>query len=148
MSKIIIHKVISLLVALLITFVITVNVANAQEKGPLMFNTEVGFTLGGVVTGAAIGVIVWITDPLVVDIIDSVRWGIVGGSFLGSAMGFYVLNQAVVLPESQETDELLEELLGAENRDYPSRTISAQVNSPFLNKRSRGLKFTVFKMKF
>ena len=36
----------------------------AQEKGPLLMKQELGYTLGGSVLGAGLGVIVWFMDPL------------------------------------------------------------------------------------
>ncbi|MGK5092695.1 hypothetical protein WDW89_11865 [Deltaproteobacteria bacterium TL4] len=107
---------ISLIMGLVLLAGIAVESVSAQEKGPLMFNTQVGFTLGGVVAGAGIGAVVWLTDPLIVDIIDSIRWGVVVGSVLGSAAGFYVLKQAVIYPDQPEDNPLLNKLLGYQNQ--------------------------------
>jgi len=38
--------------------------SQAQETGPLLMKQELGYTLGGSVFGAGLGVVVWFMDPL------------------------------------------------------------------------------------
>ncbi len=38
--------------------------SHAQETGPLLMKQELGYTLGGGVFGAGLGIVVWFMDPL------------------------------------------------------------------------------------
>ena len=62
----------------------------AQETGPLLMKQEVGYTLGGSVFGAGLGVVVWFMDPLnpSVTLKKTVENGFIVGTILGSLLGF------------------------------------------------------------
>jgi len=86
----------------------------AQEKGPLMMEVELGFTLGGIVLGAGLGALVWFTDPLgPTDLAEAIEVGAVMGTVLGAILGFYVLQQAVIFPQGKSiNEEIIEQFLG------------------------------------
>ena len=100
----------------------------AQEKGPLMMNVEMGFTLGGMVAGAGTGFVIWFTDPLgPTPLPEALRVGAVIGVMLGAFAGFFVLQQAVVYPPGQGPDtQLLNELLGQEPHTFKNNSLTAQ----------------------
>jgi len=116
-------KIGQLLLGITLVWSITTGSVYAQEKDPLMFSVEMGFTLGGTVAGAGIGALVWLTDPLgPTSIKESVEVGVLIGTFLGAALGFYVLKQALVEPPEEQINELLENLLSQEL--YESEIVS------------------------
>ena len=90
----------------------------AQETGPLLMKQELGYTLGGSVLGAGLGVIVWFMDPLnpSVQPIDQARNGFVYGSAFGSLFGFYLLNNSVIFPDRTAPVQNFDDLLGMEKR--------------------------------
>lgn len=106
---------------LLIAFVFIVMLANvlqAQETGPLMMNIEVAYTLGGLVGGAAVGFVVWLTDPGgPTPIIDNVKTGAVLGTIIGSFFGFYIIYSAAIDPSEQKSFENIDQLLGQVNEE-------------------------------
>ena len=51
-------------ISILLLILITTTTLQAQEKGPLMMKQELGYTLGGGVSGAGLGIVVWFMDPL------------------------------------------------------------------------------------
>ncbi|MCH2284946.1 MAG: hypothetical protein MK434_07710, partial [SAR324 cluster bacterium] len=51
-------------ISILLLILITTTTLQAQEKGPLMMKQELGYTLGGGVFGAGLGIVVWFMDPL------------------------------------------------------------------------------------
>ncbi len=87
--------------------------AYSQETGPLMMGVEIGYTLGGMVGGAAVGGVVWLTDPGGPTSIGTiVKDGAVLGTLLGAIAGYYLLYNAAVSPgEPLPTDDI-EDLLG------------------------------------
>ena len=86
-------------------------------------------------------------DPLVVDLLDSIRWGIVGGSILGSVGGFYVLKQALINPEDPNKDEFLKELL--EKRSQGPQSRNDRRNGDSLSyARAPGIKITLVNWRF
>lgn len=94
----------------------------------MLMKQELGYTLGGGVGGAAIGIIAWFTDPLNpgVTLRGSIKDGFVLGSTLGALFGFYLLQNAAVIPQ-QAVPTNVEDLLGLEPQDpWPSRSSPAQ----------------------
>ena len=89
----------------------------AQETGPLMMKQELGYTLGGGVLGAGLGVIVWFMDPLNpnVTLKSTVKNGFIAGTALGALFGFYMLQNAIIVPEEPILPENLDQLLGKED---------------------------------
>ena len=85
-------KIISFLSILLLVLIAT-STLQAQEKGPLMMKQELGYTLGGGVFGAGLGIVVWFMDPLYpsVTLKSTVTNGFVAGTALGALFGFYML---------------------------------------------------------
>ena len=90
----------------------------AQERGPLLMKQELGYTLGGSVLGAGLGVIVWFMDPLnpSITLKSTVQNGFVAGTVLGALFGFYMLQNAIVIPEDTSIPDNLDQLLGI--KDY------------------------------
>ena len=94
---------------------------NAQETGPLLMKQELGYTLGGSVLGAGLGVIVWFMDPLnpSVTLKSTVQNGFVAGTALGALFGFYMLQNAIIVPQDITIPENLDQLLGIEDLNRP-----------------------------
>jgi len=88
----------------------------AQEVGPKVMSYEAGYTAYGAVAGAGIGAVLFIMDPLNPDIEfrNLIFDGLAVGIFVGSMLGFYMIQNAVVDPP-QRTN--FEDLLGELNRD-------------------------------
>ena len=84
-------KIISFLSILLLVLIAT-STLQAQEKGPLMMKQELGYTLGGGVFGAGLGIVVWFMDPLnpSVTLKSTVTNGFVAGTALGALFGLYI----------------------------------------------------------
>ena len=97
-------------------WMITVSL-QAQETGPLMMKQELGYTLGGGVFGAGLGVVVWFMDPLnpSVTLKSTVKNGFIAGTALGALFGFYMLQNAIILPSESTLPENLDQLLGNDN---------------------------------
>jgi len=76
----------------------------AQETGPLMMKQELGYTLGGGVFGAGLGVVVWFMDPLNpnVTLKSTVKNGFIAGTALGALFGFYMLQNAIIVPSQNQ----------------------------------------------
>ena len=93
----------------------------AQETGPLMMKQELGYTLGGGVFGAGLGVVVWFMDPLnpSVTLKSTVKNGFIAGTALGALFGFYMLQNAIVVPQESILPENLDQLLGIEELFRP-----------------------------
>jgi hypothetical protein len=89
----------------------------AQETGPLMMKQELGYTLGGGVFGAGLGVIVWFMDPLnpSITLKSTVKNGFIVGTALGALFGFYMLQNAIIVPSESTLPENLDQLLGKED---------------------------------
>ena len=90
---------------------------NAQETGPLMMKQELGYTLGGGVLGASLGVVVWFMDPLNpnVTVKSTVKNGFIAGTALGALFGFYMLQNAIIVPSESTLPENLDQLLGKDD---------------------------------
>ncbi len=86
----------------------------AREAGPLMMKQELGYTLGGGVFGAGLGVVVWFMDPLnpSVTLKSTVKNGFMTGTALGALFGFYMLQNSIIVPSESTLPENLDELLG------------------------------------
>ena len=93
----------------------------AQETGPLMMKQELGYTLGGGVFGAGLGVVVWFMDPLnpSVTLKSTVKNGFIAGTALGALFGFYMLQNAIIVPSESTLPENLDQLMGNENLIRP-----------------------------
>ena len=89
----------------------------AQETGPLMMKQELGYTLGGGVFGAGLGVVVWFMDPLnpSVTLKSTVKNGFIAGTALGALFGFYMLQNAIIVPSESTLPENLDQLLGKDD---------------------------------
>lgn len=95
--------------------------SQAQETGPLLMKQELGYTLGGSVFGAGLGVVVWFMDPLnpSVTLKSTVKNGFIAGTALGALFGFYMLQNAIVVPQESILPENLDQLLGIEDLFRP-----------------------------
>jgi|TARA_B100000809_G_scaffold176733_1_gene174177 hypothetical protein len=103
--------------------------SQAQETGPLLMKQELGYTLGGGVFGAGMGVVVWFMDPLNpgVTLKSTVTNGFIAGTALGALFGFYMLQNAIIVPQDSTLPENLEELLGIDDLYRPiHRSIISQ----------------------
>ena len=118
----------------------------AQETGPLLMKQELGYTLGGSVLGAGLGVIVWFMDPLnpSVTLKSTVQNGYIAGTALGALFGFYMLQNAIIVPQDTTLPENLDQLLGIENFNTPIQK-SILTNKNKLNYKNINLKFFEFR---
>ena len=121
--------------------------AEAQETGPLLMKQELGYTLGGSVSGAGLGVVVWFMDPLnpSVTLRKTVENGFIVGTVLGALLGFYMLQNAMVFPPESTLPEDLDQLLGMEDLSRPIQRslISREEAQP-----AQSIKVTIFGFRF
>ena len=111
--------------------------SQAQETGPLLMKQELGYTLGGGVFGAGLGVVVWFMDPLNpnVTLKSTVKNGFIAGTALGALFGFYMLQNAIIVPMDNSLPDNLNQLLGKHELSrplhrsivYPEKSLSVQV---------------------
>jgi len=82
---------------------------------------ELGYTLGGGVFGAGLGVVVWFMDPLnpSVTLKSTVKNGFIAGTALGALFGFYMLQNAIIVPSESTLPENLDQLMGNDNLIRP-----------------------------
>tara|TARA_B100001250_G_C19337699_1_gene587621 strand:+ start:21 stop:518 length:498 start_codon:yes stop_codon:yes gene_type:complete len=119
----------------------------AQETGPLLMKQELGYTLGGSVLGAGLGVIVWFMDPLnpSVTLKSTVQNGFVAGTALGALFGFYMLQNAIVIPQDSTLPENLDQLLSDEQSEK-------HIHNSIISKKTKdftsSINFTIFEFKF
>ena len=140
-------KNIIIFISILLLILITTTTLQAQEKGPLMMKQELGYTLGGGVFGAGLGIVVWFMDPLNpnVTLKSTVTNGFVAGTALGALFGFYMLQNAIVFPSDTTLPENLDQLLGNNDLERPihrSKISQAETQS------SHSIKLTVFGFRF
>ena len=103
-------------------FLLLVNTSTqAQETGPLLMKQELGYTLGGGVFGAGLGVVVWFMDPLNpgVTLKSTVTNGFIAGTALGALFGFYMLQNAMIIPQDRTLPDNLDQLLGIDDLSRP-----------------------------
>ena len=95
--------------------------SQAQETGPLLMKQELGYTLGGGVLGAGLGVVVWFMDPLNpgVPLRSTVTNGFIAGTALGALFGFYMLQNAIIVPRENTLPDNLDQLLGQDDLSRP-----------------------------
>ena len=134
-------------ISILLLILITTTTLQAQEKGPLMMKQELGYTLGGGVFGAGLGIVVWFMDPLnpTVTLKSTVTNGFVAGTALGALFGFYMLQNAIVFPSDTTLPENLDQLLGNNELD---RLIHRPITFQAQNQSSNSIKLTVFGFRF
>jgi len=140
-------KILISFLSILILFLIATSSLHAQEKGPLMMKQELGYTLGGGVFGSGLGIIVWFMDPLNpnVTLKSTVTNGFVAGTALGALFGFYMLQNAIVVPSDTTLPQNLDQLLGNNGFDRPiHRSIISQAEP----QSSHSIKLTVFGFRF
>ena len=139
-------KIISFLSILLLVLIAT-STLQAQEKGPLMMKQELGYTLGGGVFGAGLGIVVWFMDPLnpSVTLKSTVTNGFVAGTALGALFGFYMLQNAIVVPSDTTLPQNLDQLLGSNGLE---RRIHRSIISQAETQLSHSIKLTVFGFRF
>lgn len=111
--------------------------SQAQETGPLLMKQELGYTLGGGVFGSGLGVVVWFMDPLNpgVPLKSTVTNGFIAGTALGALFGFYMLQNAIIVPRENTLPDNLDQLLGQDDLSrpihrsivYPEDILSVQV---------------------
>ena len=133
--------------SILFLVLIATSTLQAQEKGPLMMKQELGYTLGGGVFGAGLGIVVWFMDPLNpnVTLKSTVTNGFVAGTALGALFGFYMLQNAIVVPSDTTLPQNLDQLLGNNEIERPiHRSIISQAE----NQLSNSIKLTVFGIRF
>ena len=125
------------LIILFFSLLLISNHSKAQETGPLLMKQELGYTLGGGVTGAGLGIVVWFMDPLNpnVTLKSTVQNGFIAGTALGALFGFYMLQNAIIIPQENKLPENLDQLLGQDDLFGPihrsivnkEESLSAQV---------------------
>ena len=137
-------KLISLLSILILMYTSSLE---AQETGPLMMKQELGYTLGGGVFGAGLGIVVWFMDPLNpnVTLKSTVTNGFVAGTALGALFGFYMLQNAIVIPSDNTLPRNLDQLLGNDGLDRP---IHRSMVSQLATQSSYSIKLNVFGFRF
>ena len=106
---------------------------------------ELGYTLGGSVLGAGLGVIVWFMDPLnpSVTLKSTVQNGFIAGTALGALFGFYMLQNAIIVPQEKSLPENLDQLIGIEDfiRPIHKSIFTKQNNITYKDFNLRILKF-------
>jgi len=119
----------------------------AQETGPLMMKQELGYTLGGGVFGAGLGVVVWFMDPLnpSVTLKSTVQNGFIAGTALGALFGFYMLQNAIIVPSESTLPENLDQLLG---KDDLLRPIQSSIISQNEIKSVQNFRLPIFGFRF
>ena len=134
-------------VLILFLVLIATSTLQAQEKGPLMMKQELGYTLGGGVFGAGLGIVVWFMDPLnpSVTLKSTVTNGFVAGTALGALFGFYMLQNAIVVPSDTTLPQNLDQLLG---NNYSVIPIHRSIISQAETQSSHSIKLTVFGFRF
>ena len=139
-------KIISFLSILLLVLIAT-STLQAQEKGPLMMKQELGYTLGGGVFGAGLGIVVWFMDPLnpSVTLKSTVTNGFVAGTALGALFGFYMLQNAIIVPSESTLPENLDQLLG---KDDLLRPIQSSIISQNEIKSVQNFRLPIFGFRF
>ena len=133
--------------SILFLVLIATSTLQAQEKGPLMMKQELGYTLGGGVFGAGLGIVVWFMDPLnpSVTLKSTVTNGFVAGTALGALFGFYMLQNAIVIPSDNTLPRNLDQLLGNDGLDRP---IHRSIVSQLATHPSYSIKLNVFDFRF
>ena len=133
--------------SILFLVLIATSTLQAQEKGPLMMKQELGYTLGGGVFGAGLGIVVWFMDPLnpSVTLKSTVTNGFVAGTALGALFGFYMLQNAIVIPSDNTLPRNLDQLLGNDGLDRP---IHRSIVSQLATQSSYSIKLNVFGFRF
>ena len=121
--------------------------SHAQETGPLLMKQELGYTLGGGVFGAGLGIVVWFMDPLNpnVTLKSTVQNGFIAGTALGALFGFYMLQNAIIIPQDNKLPENLDQLLGQYDLSAPiHRSIVSKeesISDPVITLKIFGFQF-------
>ena len=121
--------------------------SHAQETGPLLMKQELGYTLGGGVFGAGLGIVVWFMDPLNpnVTLKSTVQNGFIAGTALGALFGFYMLQNAIIIPQENKLPENLDQLLGRYDLSGPiHRSIVSKeesISNPVIRLKIFGFQF-------
>ncbi|MEC9068822.1 MAG: hypothetical protein VYC02_02080 [SAR324 cluster bacterium] len=121
--------------------------SHAQETGPLLMKQELGYTLGGGVFGAGLGIVVWFMDPLNpnVTLKSTVQNGFIAGTALGALFGFYMLQNAIIIPQENKLPENLDQLLGRYDLSAPiHRSIVSKeesISDPVITLKILGFQF-------
>ena len=121
--------------------------SHAQETGPLLMKQELGYTLGGGVFGAGLGIVVWFMDPLNpnVTLKSTVQNGFIAGTALGALFGFYMLQNAIIIPQENALPENLDQLLGRYDLSGPiHRSIVSKeesISDPVITLKIFGFQF-------
>jgi len=108
---------------------------------------ELGYTLGGGVFGAGLGVVVWFMDPLNpnVTLKSTVKNGFIAGTALGALFGFYMLQNSIIVPSESTLPENLDQLLG---KDDLLRPIQSSIISQNEIKSVQNFRFPIFGFRF
>ena len=121
--------------------------SHAQETGPLLMKQELGYTLGGGVFGAGLGIVVWFMAPLNpnVTLKSTVQNGFIAGTALGALFGFYMLQNAIIIPQENKLPENLDQLLGRYDLSGPiHRSIVSKeenISDPVIRLKIFGFQF-------
>ena len=72
----------------------------AQERGPLVMRVDFEWTVIGILAGAGLGALLWLTDPADpnANLSDSLANGAAWGAFLGAGFGVFVLQETAISP--------------------------------------------------
>ncbi|MEE8433813.1 MAG: hypothetical protein V3S64_03405 [bacterium] len=72
----------------------------AQERGPLVMRVEFEWSVVGIIAGAALGALLWLTDPADpnANLSDSLANGAAWGAILGAGFGVFVLQETAISP--------------------------------------------------
>mgnify|MGYP001502034057 CR=1 FL=1 len=80
--------------------------------------------------GAGLGVVVWFMDPLnpSVTLKSTVKNGFMTGTALGALFGFYMLQNAIIVPSESTLPENLDQLLGKDDLLRPIQSSIISLN--------------------
>ena len=120
--------------------------ATAQETGPLMMGVQLGYTLGGMLAGVAVGGIVWLTDPGgPTPLSTTARDGAVLGTAIGAIAGFFLLANSAIDPNAPyRPTNNFEDLLGATSPSLSVSPLAPSLKGPPL----QGISLTLLHFKF
>ncbi len=125
-----------MMIVLIITAFLFPGNASSQETGPSMMGIEIGYTLGGLLAGVAAGGVVWLTDPGgPTPMITILKDGAALGTMIGAILGFYLLYNSAIDPNSALPSDNFDEELGqtpfsASEKNHFSKSRSLSLKSP------------------
>lgn len=88
------------LLLVFMTVVLVNSSVSAQERGPLVMQVSFEWTVLGILAGAGLGAMLWLTDPADpnANLSDSLANGAAWGAILGAGFSVFILQDTAVSP--------------------------------------------------